>query len=572
MCLALFMTTAYADPSPTVALGPDARLLLSPMDDQQPDTIFYDNDAESYNLYWTSQVTYWAYVRFLAPADFQLISLYFAAGYGGSGATACSVFVNLPGANNRPGTQLAAMATTVDIAGWYDLNLPDTVNITAGQQFLITIGPSDGYPQQPDGWYALLDATSTVNRSYLTTGNRVNGTYQQIPYDLHIRAGGIIASYVDLQAKECFNDTSTNHPAFNMLPGANVTLKAIVHNPTADPITDYTVSWSVVGPDGGDPIFTNETVGLVVNPNADRTVVATQALPVTTLGEYMVTCLANATDDANPANDTTYLRFFVGPQPRIFRYDDDGDPEGYVTYAPDNAKAILFRPVTYPAKITSVRVAVNNGEAAASVRIYRNNSVGQPNGNPVWTSTDDLGAGWNDITVSPPVNLTGVQTISVAYVFSASANGLGRDANPPNCAAISNMGHIAWQYDGAAWTFDDIGNWCIQAFVDTVGATAADPVHADMPSNYELSQNYPNPFNPSTDISFALPQAAKVTLAVYNTLGQEVAVLVNETLEAGRHTVTFKTGNLTAGVYLYRLTAGSDKSSYQAIRKMMLLK
>ena len=90
MCLALFMTTAYADPSPTVALGPDARLLLSPIDDQQPDTIFYDNDAESYNLYWTSQVTYWAYVRFLAPADFQLISLYFAAGYGGSGATACS--------------------------------------------------------------------------------------------------------------------------------------------------------------------------------------------------------------------------------------------------------------------------------------------------------------------------------------------------------------------------------------------------------------------------------------------------------------------------------------------------
>ncbi|MCK6614241.1 MAG: T9SS type A sorting domain-containing protein [Ignavibacteriaceae bacterium] len=89
------------------------------------------------------------------------------------------------------------------------------------------------------------------------------------------------------------------------------------------------------------------------------------------------------------------------------------------------------------------------------------------------------------------------------------------------------------------------------------------------PDAYALSQNYPNPFNPSTAISFALPQASEVTLKIYNTLGQEVAVLINgETMEAGIHTKAFDAGNLTSGVYIYKLTAGS----FSAVKKMNLLK
>ncbi|QOJ27552.1 MAG: T9SS type A sorting domain-containing protein [Ignavibacteriales bacterium] len=89
------------------------------------------------------------------------------------------------------------------------------------------------------------------------------------------------------------------------------------------------------------------------------------------------------------------------------------------------------------------------------------------------------------------------------------------------------------------------------------------------PDAYELSQNYPNPFNPSTVISFALPSASQVTLQVYNSLGKEVAVLVNnEMLDAGVHTRNFDASELTSGVYMYKITAGG----FTSVRKMMFIK
>ncbi len=85
---------------------------------------------------------------------------------------------------------------------------------------------------------------------------------------------------------------------------------------------------------------------------------------------------------------------------------------------------------------------------------------------------------------------------------------------------------------------------------------------------YLLEQNYPNPFNPSTTISFAIPANAKVRLAVFDQLGREVAVLVNETLNAGRHSVEFNAQNLSSGVYYYTISA--DK--FTATRKLLLMK
>jgi hypothetical protein len=94
-----------------------------------------------------------------------------------------------------------------------------------------------------------------------------------------------------------------------------------------------------------------------------------------------------------------------------------------------------------------------------------------------------------------------------------------------------------------------------------------------LPREYSLSQNYPNPFNPSTTIKYALPERAHVTIEVFNTLGQKVAVLVNEAMTAGEHSAvwngTDRSGDRVAsGVYLYRLRAGDFVTS----RKMLLLK
>ena len=88
------------------------------------------------------------------------------------------------------------------------------------------------------------------------------------------------------------------------------------------------------------------------------------------------------------------------------------------------------------------------------------------------------------------------------------------------------------------------------------------------PLMFELGQNYPNPFNPTTKIEYSIPRNGIVTLKVYNTLGQEVASLVNEIEETGNHKVTFNAANLSSGVYYYRLQAGD----FNQFKKMILLK
>ena len=101
-------------------------------------------------------------------------------------------------------------------------------------------------------------------------------------------------------------------------------------------------------------------------------------------------------------------------------------------------------------------------------------------------------------------------------------------------------------------------------------ATSVEKVeHDGIPEEFILDQNYPNPFNPATTISYRLERRGAVTLAVYNTLGQLVATLVDGVQEAGVQNITFEAGSLPSGVYLYRLTAGG--TAVQA-KKMMLVK
>ncbi len=91
---------------------------------------------------------------------------------------------------------------------------------------------------------------------------------------------------------------------------------------------------------------------------------------------------------------------------------------------------------------------------------------------------------------------------------------------------------------------------------------------AELPVGYDLSQNYPNPFNPTTNIKFSIPEEGFVSLKVYNTLGQEVATLLNEFKSAGTYQVDFNASKLSSGMYMYTLNAGKFVIS----KKMLLMK
>jgi len=114
----------------------------------------------------------------------------------------------------------------------------------------------------------------------------------------------------------------------------------------------------------------------------------------------------------------------------------------------------------------------------------------------------------------------------------------------------------------------DTGTGDIWEFTPPKSPFDAVETSCELPEHFGLEQNYPNPFNPTTVIRYQLPAAASVTLAVYDVLGREVTVLVNDRRDAGVHEVQFDGANLASGVYLYRLSAGGFSST----RRMLILK
>ncbi len=123
------------------------------------------------------------------------------------------------------------------------------------------------------------------------------------------------------------------------------------------------------------------------------------------------------------------------------------------------------------------------------------------------------------------------------------------------CLSCHQNKTVAW----AAGYADDI---------HTNGIVSVGDVVSTIPQKFELQQNFPNPFNPVTTIKYALPRTSRVTLTVYNLLGQKVAVLVDGVRPPGNHQVKFDARNLSSGLYIYTLKT----TDHTFTRKMVLMK
>ena len=129
------------------------------------------------------------------------------------------------------------------------------------------------------------------------------------------------------------------------------------------------------------------------------------------------------------------------------------------------------------------------------------------------------------------------------------------------------------------WTENDLTNGTEYTYsVSSVGVTGATEeiftvsatpsFNAATITEYALHQNFPNPFNPDTKISFDMLESGFINLSIYNVLGQKVTTLVNGSMDAGRHIVSFEANNLPSGLYLYRM----ETEGFTAQKKMILMK
>jgi len=156
-------------------------------------------------------------------------------------------------------------------------------------------------------------------------------------------------------------------------------------------------------------------------------------------------------------------------------------------------------------------------------------------------------------------------------------NGNGTSTTPKSYTFSDNIVKNGYKYKYRLKQIDINGDYKYSSEIEVVANL--------LPATYSLSQNYPNPFNPSTVINYQIPQAGKVTIKIYDIIGNEITTIVNEYKDAGSYSVTFSAnggslsagshgasgGNaetLSSGIYIYKLIAGGFVSS----KKMMLIK
>lgn len=183
----------------------------------------------------------------------------------------------------------------------------------------------------------------------------------------------------------------------------------------------------------------------------------------------------------------------------------------------------------------------------------------------IWaTYSNDNGETWSDpvFVAGTPDESDIFPNVPAGFVWNSSSDSIYLDltymADPvanANVFGNSDAGEAIWYYERVALAAMP---------ADTTGIVGSSGVI----SEFALEQNYPNPFNPATTIEYRLDAAAKVSLDVYNLVGQKVATLAEGRQAVGDYKVDFDASNLASGVYFYKLSVGQASLT----RKMMLLK
>lgn len=185
----------------------------------------------------------------------------------------------------------------------------------------------------------------------------------------------------------------------------------------------------------------------------------------------------------------------------------------------------------------------------------------------LWVKKADSGGGYVSIEASNNFGATWTRLKEPYFSGSAYTNVIASLDNYRQANVMVRIG--CYSPSGGTYYLDDI------SITDSTGYTVGIQDLAGItPVDFELSQNYPNPFNPSTTIRYALPSESKVSISVYNLLGQQVANLVDDVQSTGYHEVVFNAIDLASGVYLYKINAVpiNNSKEFTSTKKLILLK
>ena len=176
-------------------------------------------------------------------------------------------------------------------------------------------------------------------------------------------------------------------------------------------------------------------------------------------------------------------------------------------------------------------------------------------GGTLLNANSDLQVISGELTQTTPKLVSG-GAVAFSFLYTAPAT-LGNQTLSATGLSVNNTGGKGGD------------SWNKNTFTITVANVTSVDESTSSPNSFELSQNYPNPFNPSTLIKYQLPENSNVSLRIYNSIGKEVAQLVNGNIAAGVHEVYFNAAHLSSGVYYYVIRAGNN---FVQTRKMILLK
>jgi photosystem II stability/assembly factor-like uncharacterized protein len=197
---------------------------------------------------------------------------------------------------------------------------------------------------------------------------------------------------------------------------------------------------------------------------------------------------------------------------------------------------------------------------------------------PFISRTTDGGASWTNVDIGP--GLTGncyVNWIAdgpVIYIMGENGGIKRSTDNGLNwvsmyTAGVNNLKHFDFvQYTNIVYGWAVALDGRVIKLVDTLAVLTGVNSNNNIPGSFSLEQNYPNPFNPTSLIEFSLPKESFVKLSVYDALGREIDVLVNENRKPGIYQALFDGSDFNSGVYFYQLQAGE----FTQTKKMILVK